>query len=368
MRDFYEVLGVSKQATQPELKKAYRLLAKKHHPDVNPGDNEAAELFKEAANAYKVLSDPDQRARYDRFGPEGLGGMGGGAPGFSGVEDIFSAFGDMFGDFFGGAGSARRGAGQSRGRDLQVGLPLTFAEAVHGAEKELQISKQEPCEGCEGSGAKPGTTASTCGTCKGRGQVMHSQGFFMVQTNCPSCRGQGKTITDPCTTCKGTGLEEKPSKLSVSVPAGVENGQQLRLSGKGEAARGGTPGHLYVVLQVEEDSRFTREGPNILTEVPISYLLATLGGEVEIPVLDDDCEGTTNIDVKPGTQPMDMIVRRGEGVVDLESRGGRRGDQVVRFVVKIPEKVSGRQKELLSELAELSGESTKRGLFSRFVK
>ncbi len=363
MRDFYEVLGVSKQASGAELKKAYRDLAKKYHPDLNPNDEAAAEKFKEAASAYKVLSDTDQRARYDRFGHEGLGGMGGGAPGFSGVEDIFSAFGDMFGDFFSGS---RRS--QNRGRDLQVALNLTFAEAVHGAEKKLDVTKKDACGTCDGSGAKEGTSATSCTTCNGRGQVMHSQGFFMVQTTCPSCSGRGQTISDPCEGCNGSGLETKTSQLSVSVPAGVENGQQLRLSGRGESSRGGTPGHLYVLLQVEEDPRFLREGPNVLTELPISYLIATLGGEVEVPILDDDCEGTATVTVKAGTQPGDVTVRRGQGITDLESRGRGRGDHVVRFNVQIPEKVSGREKELLEELAELSGEATKRGLFSRFKK
>lgn len=364
MSDYYELLGVSRDASESDIKRAYRRLAKKYHPDVNP-DPEATERFKEAANAYKVLSDPDARARYDRFGEDGL--RGDGFQGFSGMEDIFSAFGDLFGDFFGG----RSRGGVPRGRDVQVRLDLSFAEAVHGTTKEVEVHRKEACEECDGSGARPGTERERCGTCDGRGQVMHSQGFFMIQTICPACRGEGTMVRDPCRSCRGTGLVQKSSKLSVTVPAGVDDGQQLRLAGKGEPPPGGTgrPGHLYVLLRVKPDERFMREGPNVLTEVPVSYVTASLGGEVVVPTLDDDCEGEIFLEVKPGTQPGDVVVRRGKGIADVSGRG--KGDHVVQFKVEIPKKLSTRERELLEEIAEIHGEQVaerKHGLFARFKK
>jgi len=362
MRDYYEVLGIRKDADAGDIKRAYRSMAKKYHPDVNPGDTEAADRFKEAANAYKVLSDSDLRARYDRFGPEGVTG-GAGFQGFSGAEDVFSAFGDLFGDFFGG----RRQRGPGRGRDVQVAVGLSFAEAVHGVTRELDVTLAETCEPCSGSGAKPGSSPEICGTCEGRGQVMHSQGFFMIQTTCPACGGQGQTIRNPCDACGGKGRAKKSRKLTVDIPPGVEEGQQLRLAGKGEPGPpGGQPGHLYVVLQVADDERFLRDGPNILSEIPISYLTALLGGEVSIPVLEDDCEGTTTLDVPAGTQPGDTIVRRGEGIAHVSGRG--RGDHVLALKVVIPKKLSSRERELVESLAAESGVevSEKKGIFDRF--
>lgn len=361
MRCYYEVLGISRDASESEIKKAYRDVAKKCHPDRCPGDSEAEDRFKEAANAYQVLSDPDARQRYDRFGHDGV--RGGGFQGFSGVEDIFSAFGDLFGDFFGGRG--RRGP--RRGNDVQVRLPLTFAEAVHGATREIEVARREPCEACDGSGAKAGTKPDVCATCKGQGQVVHSQGFFMIQSTCPACRGEGQTITDPCAECRGSGLQRNTSSLTVTVPAGVDEGQQLRLAGKGESPPGGgRPGHLYVALEIEKDERFMRDGVDVLSRVPVSYLVAALGGEIEVPTLDDDCEATTTLEVKPGTQPGDVHVRRGKGIRDINGRGT--GDHVVQFVVEIPKKVSKRERELLEELADEAGVATKqkkRGLFRR---
>lgn len=343
MRDYYEVLGVSRDASDADIKKAYRRLAMDCHPDRNPGCTKSEERFKEASNAYKVLSDPETRMRYDRFGHDGLNGS---ANGFRGVEDIFSAFGDLFGDFFGG--QARRGA--RRGADIPAELVLDFAEAVHGAEKELTISRREACDTCDGSGAREGTHPGRCGGCGGSGQVMHSQGFFMIQTTCPSCRGEGIVITDPCRACRGQGVKKVDKKLTISVPAGVEDGQTLRLAGKGEATRGGKPGHLYVVLRVVDDERFIREGENILTVAPISYLTAALGGSVEIPTLDDHCTATEIVDVEPGTQPGDVHVRRGKGIPRLSRRGGH-GDHVIQFKVEIPTKLGERERELLTELA-----------------
>jgi molecular chaperone DnaJ len=359
MRDFYEVLGVSRDASDSEIKRAYRKLAMDYHPDRNPDDPEAEEKFKEASNAYKVLSDPEQRSRYDRFGPEGLRGGGGGFQGFGGVEDIFSAFGDLFGDFFGG-----RGRRQRRGEDVHLQLTISFAEAVHGTAKELEVPRREPCGTCNGTRAKPGTKPETCSTCRGQGQVMHSQGFFMIQTACPDCRGTGQHIKEPCEDCEGVGLVEEISQITVNVPAGIDDGRTLRLAGKGEVPReGGVPGHLYVTISVEADERFYREAENVLVEVPVSYLQAILGGEVEVPTLEDDVTGTTSLEIKRGTQPGDVVRRRGEGIARLDGRG--KGDLVYQFKVVIPEKLTKREAELLHELAEESGMDVpeKKGFF-----
>ena len=370
MRDFYEVLGVPKDADASAIKKAYRRMAMEHHPDRNPGDKDAEEKFKEASNAYKVLSDENDRARYDRFGHAGVGGSGGapgaGFQGFHGVDDIFSQFGDLFGDFFGGG--AGRARGPRRGNDLQLELLLSFSEAVHGVSKEVEITKMEPCSGCEGSGAKKGSKPVVCTSCKGKGQVVHSQGFFMVQTTCPACRGQGKIIKDKCVDCKGGGTQRAESKLNVTVPAGVDEGQTLRLAGKGEASvQGGSPGHLYVILRVEPDKRFIREGENILSDVKLNYLTAILGGEVEIPTLDDECTGTETIEVQAGTQPDDVHVRRGQGIA-VPGRGkASRGDHVIRYKVEIPKKIGKKERELLENLASEVGVevSKKKGIFRR---
>ncbi|HSK03654.1 MAG TPA: molecular chaperone DnaJ [Kofleriaceae bacterium] len=367
MRDLYEVLGCDRQASASELKKAYYRLAKQYHPDHNPNDKAAEEKFKEASNAYQVLSDEEQRARYDRFGFDGLRGMNGaGAGGFSNVEDIFSAFGDLFGDFFGGRTSG--GRRQPRGADLRVDLGLTFAEAVWGVSKDIKVTRDVPCATCTGSGSKPGSTPETCRTCNGKGQVVHAQGFFMVQTTCPHCRGAGKQVKDPCEDCRGRGTRPETSTLNVQVPAGVDDGQTLRLAGKGEAAPGGAAGHLYVVLHVQGDERFKRDAEDVLTEVPISFVKAALGGEVEIFTLDDNCTGNATIRLEPGTQPGDVMVRRGQGIPRVGGSATGRGDHVVQFKVDIPKKLTSRQEELLRELAAELGETVKEkraGLFSR---
>src|ERR1043166_4607085 len=249
MRDLYEVLEVDRQANPSDLKKAYYRLAKKYHPDHSPGDKEAEEKFKEASNAYSILSDDEQRQRYDRFGFEGIRGVNGNAGGgYTNVEDILSAFGDIFGDFFGGRGGGRR---QPRGADLRVDLGLTFAEAVWGATKDVKVTRDIACSTCGGNGARPGSKPEVCRTCQGKGQVVHAQGLFMVQTTCPHCRGAGKSIKDPCEDCRGRGTKAETSTINVSVPAGVDDGVSLRVSGKGEVVPGGTPGNLYVVLRVQ---------------------------------------------------------------------------------------------------------------------
>jgi molecular chaperone DnaJ len=366
MRDLYEVLGVPRDASKSDIKKAYRDLAMKYHPDQNPDDPKAEEQFKEAANAYAVLSDAEKRQRYDQFGHDGL--RGGAAAGFSGVEDIFSAFSDVFGDFFGGGRRSR----QARAEDVRVDLTLEFAEAVWGVTKDVTVTRHLACETCSGTGAKSGTQPTTCDVCRGRGQVMHSQGFFMIQTTCPNCRGEGTIIKDPCGDCRGRGVKPKTTQLSVSVPAGVDDRQTLRMAGKGEERPGMAAGNLYVALHVKPDPRFLREDENILTEVPISYVKAALGGKVEIATLDENCTATKKIEVKPGTQPGDVMVLRNQGIPRV-SRSGR-GDHVIQFKVEIPKKVGRKERELLTQIAQESGEdldddgSSKGGLFSRLKR
>jgi molecular chaperone DnaJ len=369
MRDLYEVLGVKREASQAEIKKAYYRLAKQYHPDHNPGDKGAEEKFKEAANAYQVLCDEDQRARYDKFGFDGITrGNGPGGAGFSSVEDIFSAFGDLFGDFFGGRG---RGRVQARGNDLKTDVSLSFAEAVWGATKEVKIRRDVPCATCHGSGAKSGSKPETCSTCQGKGQVVHAQGFFMVQTTCPRCRGEGQLIKDPCGECNGRRVKAESATLQVTVPPGVDDNQTLRLAGKGEQPPGGgQAGHLYVVLHVVGDERFRRDGEDVITEVPISIAKAALGGEVTVPTLDDSCNGTAVLELKAGTQPGDVFVRRGQGIPRLDGRG--RGDHAYQFKVEVPKKLTAKQAELMKALAEELGEESvgevKRGLFGRSKK
>jgi molecular chaperone DnaJ len=364
MRDLYEVLEVDQQASPSDLKKAYYRLAKKYHPDHNPGDKDAEDKFKEASNAYSILSDDEQRQRYDRLGFEGIRGANGAAPGgYSNVDDILSAFGDIFGDFLGGRGGGRR---QPRGADLRIDLNLTFPEAVWGTTKDVKVTRDVPCTTCTGTGAKPGSRPEICRTCQGKGQVVHAQGFFMVQTACPACRGAGKVIKEPCEDCRGRGAKAETSTLNVTVPPGVDDGQTLRLAGKGEAVAGGTAGHLYVVLHVQGDERFKRDGEDVLTEVPVSFVKAALGGEIEVYTLDEGCNGSAIVELKPGTQPGDVMVRRGQGIPRVNASG--RGDHVLQFKVEIPKKLTARQDELMRELAAELGESVKaekRGLFSR---
>ena len=363
MRDLYEVLGVDRGANASDLKKAYYRLAKQYHPDHNPNDKAAEDKFKEASSAYQVLSDDDQRARYDRFGFDGIRGANGssGGGGFSNVDDIFSAFGDLFGDFFGGRTSGGR---RPRGADLRVDLELTFPEAVWGVSKEVQVTRDVACAACNATGAALGSKPEACRTCNGKGQVVHAQGFFMVQTTCPQCRGAGKVIRDPCGECRGRGARPETSTISVTIPSGVDDGQTLRLAGKGESAAGGS-GHLYVVLHVQGDDRFKRDGEDILTETPVSFVKAALGGEIEVFTLEDNCTGSATIELKPGTQPGDVLVRRGCGIPKIGATG--RGDQVIQFKVEIPKKLTAKQETLLRELATDLGEDVreKRGLFGR---
>jgi molecular chaperone DnaJ len=344
-RDYYEVLAVSRGADPNEIKKAYRRLAMEHHPDRNPGDKQAEERFKEMAEAYEVLSDPQKRQLYDQYGHAGPRQAG--FQGFGGVEDILSHFADFFGGGFGFGGGGRRGPRVEQGDDIQVEMTIAFAEAAAGCTKPIEITHHVHCGACGGSGAKPGSSPSTCGTCSGRGQVAHNQGIFMIATTCPTCRGRGRVIKDKCGECRGSGLTGKDETVSVAVPAGIDDGQTLRVPGKGEAGPSGGPaGHLYVTFHVESDPRFERDGDNLLTEVHLPFSTAALGGAVRVPTLGDDFE----IKIEPGTQPGTVRVLRGKGVPNVHGRGV--GDLLVRIDVAVPRKLSAEQRRLIEELSQ----------------
>ena len=347
-RDYYEVLGVSRTATDVEIKSAYRKLALKYHPDRNPGDHAAEEKFKESAEAYSVLADADKRHLYDRYGHAGLGGAatGGFDPSvFTGFEDILGGLGDIFGlgDVFGGG---RRRGGVQRGADLRYDLEISFDEAAKGTETSVQIPRLESCESCSGSGAAPGSKATTCPQCQGRGQLRYQQGFFTVARTCGQCRGTGSVIAKPCTTCKGSGRVQKERKLTVRVPPGIATGQRLRLSGEGEAGGpGGPPGDLYVVIHVQEHPFFHRDGNDLYCEVPLNFPTLALGGEIRIPTL----EGEEPFKVPEGTGSGQSFRLRGRGMPDVSGRG--RGDLFVTVKVITPKKLSKEQKKLLEQLA-----------------
>jgi len=347
-RDYYEVLGVEKTSSDDEIKRAYRKLAAKHHPDRNPGDEASVTAFKEAAEAFDVLSNPDKRARYDRFGHAGVdGAAGGGGAGFGDVGDIMDAFGDMFGDFFGG-GRKSGGSRARRGNSLQTSLTIDLLDAAVGCSRDLEIDKHVSCVTCNGTGAKPGTKPTTCDYCGGRGQVVQSQGFFRVQTTCPGCRGQGQIVRDKCTDCRGSRVVSRSSKITVKVPAGVDNGMQLCLRGEGEAGEsGGPPGDLYVEIHVKPHNLFDRDGKNLTCQVPITFAQAALGTEIDIPIL----TGKHRVTVSPGTQPGEILRLRGQGMPD--PHGGSRGDLHVQFQIEVPKKLTKKQEELLRQLAEL---------------
>lgn len=361
-RDYYDVLGLSRDAGEREIKKAYRHLAIKYHPDRNPGDKESEERFKEAAEAYEVLSDPEKRRLYDQFGHEGLRTTG--FSGFGGVDDIFSHFGDIFSELFGFSTRGRRRA--RRGNDLPAELDLSFLEAAKGCVKEVEVRRRVSCEECGGSGARKGTSPATCSTCGGAGQVAHHQGFFVIQTTCPTCRGQGRVISDPCTGCRGTGRQLATESLKVTVPAGIDDGMTLRIAGKGEAGPpGGSPGDLYVTCRVEPDVRFVRDGPNLIHEMPITYTQAVLGATLQVPLV----EGQTEVELPRGTHPEEVLVLRGKGLPRLQGKGN--GDLLIRLRLEMPKKLRRREEELLRELAEQEGVSVsppRRGFFDKFKK
>lgn len=351
-RDYYEILGVSRSATEDEIKKSYRKLALQYHPDRNPDNPEAEEKFKEAAEAYEVLHDTEKRGLYDRYGHEGLRNAG--FKGFQGFDDIFSNFGGIFEELFGFGGRQRGQRSARAGADLRYDLRITFEEAVFGAEKMLEFEKLESCIQCLGKRTAPGTSPTTCRTCGGVGQVERRQGFFALRTTCPHCRGEGVMITDPCPACRGAGMVQTPKKLSVKIPAGVDDGARLRLTGEGEeGSQGGPPGDLYVMIQVARHEFFERHGNDLHCQIPISFPQAALGTEVEIPSL----SGPQTLTIPRGTQTGETLQLRGCGVPDV--RGGRRGDQIVHIVVKTPTHLNARQEELLRELATLDGDNTK---------
>ncbi|WP_111741075.1 molecular chaperone DnaJ [Leminorella richardii] len=344
-KDYYEILGVGRDADEREIKKAYKRLAMKHHPDRNQGDKDSEEKFKEIKEAYEVLTDSQKKAAYDQYGHAAFeqGGMGGG--GFGGGADFNDIFGDVFGDIFGG-----RRQRASRGADLQYTMTLTLEEAVRGVTKEIRIPTLAECDVCHGSGAKAGTSATTCSTCHGSGQVQMRQGFFAVQQTCPTCHGRGKIIKDPCNKCHGQGRVEKTKTLSVKIPAGVDTGDRIRLSGEGQAGENGAPaGDLYVQVQVKQHPIFERDGNNLYCEVPISFAMAALGGEIEVPTLD----GRVNLKIPAETQTGKLFRMRGKGVKSV--RGGSQGDLLCRVVVETPVKLNEKQKQLLKELDESLG-------------
>lgn len=347
-RDYYEVLGVSNSVNDADLKKAYRRLAMKHHPDRNPGDEAAEVKFKEAKEAYDVLSDSEKRATYDQYGHAAFeNGMGGGAGGFGGGAGGFGdVFGDMFGDIFGGGGGGRQR--QRRGSDMRYNLSLSLEDAVRGTEVNITVPRMSSCKTCGGSGAKKGSSPSQCGTCHGQGQVRMQQGFFSVQQACPQCQGSGSIIKDPCGDCHGQGLVKENKKLSVKIPAGVDEGDQIRLSGEGESAgSGGVNGDLYVSVSLKPHSIFTRDGVDLHCSVPISYASLTLGGELEVPTL----EGRAKLKIPAGTQSGKMFRLRGKGVKNVRNAGFV-GDLYAEVLVETPVNLTKQQKELLQELQD----------------
>lgn len=356
-RDYYEVLSVAKTASADEIKKAYRKLAMKYHPDRNPDDKAAEEKFKEANEAYEVLSDEDKRAAYDRHGHAGVdpnmgGGFGGG---FGGAGNFSDIFGDVFGDIFGGGRGGGGGQRSNRGSDLRYTLELDLEEAVKGTTVQIRVPKLSTCEVCDGSGAKKGTSVDTCRTCGGAGQVRVQQGFFSMAQTCPTCRGRGKTIKEPCTACHGQGRVEKAKTLEVKIPAGVDTGDRIRLSGEGEAgANGGPAGDLYVQVAVRDHKIFERDVADLYCEVPISFADAALGGELEVPTLD----GRVKLKIPEGTQTGKLFRLRGKGVSPV--RGGGPGDLFCKVLVETPVHLSKRQKELLREFQQdMDGEGGK---------
>ena len=360
-RDYYEVLEVSRSCDAAELKAAFRRKAMKHHPDKNPGCTESEGRFKELNEAYSILSDPNKRAAYDRFGHEGVSGMNGGAgaAGSTDVHDIFNeVFGQAFGDMFGGGGR-QRSNGPARGQDLRYDLEITLEQAYAGAEVQLNVPSAFTCETCSGSGAKPGTSPTTCSGCGGAGRVRASQGFFSVERTCPRCGGSGKLILDPCADCRGHGMVRRERTLSVRVPAGVDDGARIRLAGEGDAgARGGPRGDLYIFLSVKPHELFERDGLDLLCTVPVPMHIAALGGEIEAPCLmgGENCDGNCKMPVKvpEGAQTGKTVRLKGRGMPSLRSR--ERGDLVVELFIETPTKLTAKQKALLKEFSGLCGE------------
>ena len=342
-RDYYEILGVTRTSTEVEVKRAYRSLAVQHHPDKNPDNPQAEDKFKEAAEAYAVLSDAQKRAAYDRFGHQGVG-AGGVDPGFSNIEDIFDMFG--FGDMFGGRGATRTSV--QRGSDLRYDLEITLEDAATGKDEKLRIPRLEKCDECSGSGAEKGTTAETCITCSGSGQTRYQQGFFSVMRTCGNCRGKGQIIKSPCKKCRGAGRVEKERTIEIKIPAGVETGSRLRVTGEGEAGAGGGPsGDLFIVLHVAEHENFERQGANLYAAVPVTFAQAALGADIKVKTLD----GEEDLKVPQGTQTGTVFRVKGKGMPNLAARG--HGDLFVAVTLVTPKTLTKEQRKLLEQLAEI---------------
>lgn len=359
-RDYYEILEVAKEADAETIKKAYRKLALQYHPDRNPGDSAAEDKFKEASEAYQILSSAETRAKYDRFG-HGAFQNGGGFGGFDFSHFADDIFGDIFGAFFGSGASS----GPRKGRDLRYQLEVDLEEAANGLEKEIKIPRPSVCDTCSGTGAKKGTSPESCKHCRGAGKIQVQQGFFSMTQTCPICRGQGQVIAHPCTTCRGQGLKKEQVTLPVSIPAGIDHGQRLKLRGEGEPSlEGGSAGDLYVEILLKPHKRFHRQGNDIISEAPINYTQAVLGAEVEVPTLD----GRVKLKIPPGTPSGKVFKLKGKGIVDV--RGGRKGDQHVRTYIYIPTSTSDKQREVLENLASIEGkpiedESDSKSFFER---
>jgi molecular chaperone DnaJ len=369
-RDYYEILGVARDADADTIKKAYRKLALQFHPDRNPGDKEAEDKFKEAARAYEILSDQDKRSRYDRFGHAGVGAGGGGGfgpSGFGDVSDIFEAFGDIFGDIFGqqrGGGTRRSQRGRAqRGSDLRYLLEVEMTDVLNGAKRDLEFTTEAQCETCDGKGAEPGSAPEVCSSCGGTGQIVRTQGFFSMATTCGACRGRGEVNKKPCKSCKGQGRQAAKRKLSISVPPGVDNGTQLRLTGEGEGGFGGGPaGDLFVEIRVRPKPGFERQEDHLVAQLKISYLQAILGSEIEFETL----TGPEKVQIPKGTAPNSLIRLAGHGVPNL--RSGRRGDLVLQVEVELPSRLDKDEERLLREIAEHKGEAVSapgKGFFRR---
>jgi molecular chaperone DnaJ len=357
-RDYYEVLGVDRNIGEEDLKRAYRKLAVKYHPDKNPGDHEAEEKFKELGEAYEALSDPNKRAAYDRYGHAAFqNGMGGGGGGFHDPFDLFKEVfsggggGGVFEQFFGGGGGGVDSSGRQRGSDLRYDMQITLEEAAKGCEKEIEIRKLDACEPCTGSGAQKGSKAVTCPTCRGRGQVVASRGFFQVAQTCPACHGSGRIIEKPCPSCQGEGRVEKTTRVKIKIPPGIDSDSRLRSTGGGEAGlRGGASGDLYVVVHIKEHEVFTRNGMDLACEVPIPFTTAALGGEIRVPTLD----GAVSLKIPAGTQSGSTFRIRGLGMPALQ--GLAKGDILTYVQVEVPTRLDSAQREALERFAELCGE------------
>jgi molecular chaperone DnaJ len=354
-RDYYEVLGVSRDVASSELKKSYRKLAIKYHPDKNPGNKEAEESFKEAAEAYDVLSDDKKRQIYDQYGHQGLEGAG--FSGSRGFDDIFSSFGDIFEDFFGfGSGGRRSGTRVRRGADLRYDLNLEFMEAAFGIEKKIDLEKAEICPTCGGNGCEPGTKPEFCQYCGGSGQATRTQGFFTVSTTCPSCSGRGKKITHPCSNCKGGGQVLVTKTVSVKIPAGVDSGSRLRLTGEGESGVGGSPGDLYVFITVKSHEKFTRNDTDVISTVQISFIQAALGDKLKVPTL----EGEETLQIPKGTQYGEAFRLKGKGIPSVQGYG--RGDQIIQVQILTPTNLNKKQTALLNDFSKLESDKFKNKL------